>query len=320
MKAIPASPWVGFVLRRLLSLVVITVALVFASFAMVHLVPGDPALAAIGIGGSRDQLAAVRHELGLDLPITTQLVNYWVNLLHGNLGISFATHVPVAEVISQRIGYSIQLAVVSLALVLILSVPIGMVAGALTRDNRHRLTEIAFTSTTSVVGSIPEYLAGTFLAFVFAVVLNILPVGGGEGWASLVLPTLAISLRPIAIVARIVRVETLNVLAMDYIRTARSKRLPDRLIYLRHALPNVLTAALTVGGLLFAGLIGGAVVVENVFARPGLGTALTGAVLARDYPLIQGIILVLGLMVVLVNTIVDLSLAIVDPRSLTRQG
>jgi len=147
-----------------------------------------------------------------------------------------------------------------------------------------------------------------------------LPVGGGEGWESLVLPTLAISLRPIAIIARIVRVETLNVLALDYMRTARSKRLPARVLYLRHALPNVLTAALTVGGLLFAGLIGGAVVVENVFARPGLGTALTNAVLARDYPLIQGIILFLGVMVVFVNAIVDLSLALVDPRSLTKDG
>ena len=320
MSSLTRNPWLQFVIRRLLATGLILVALVFASFLMVHLVPGDPALAAIGIGGNRDQLIAVRHELGLDQPLGQQLLNYWMNLLHGNLGVSFATHVPVSEVIAQRAGYSINLALVSLVLVLVLSVPIGMVAGALTREGRHSYGEVAFTGITSIVSSVPEYLAGTFLAFVFAVVFRLLPVGGGEGWESLVLPTLAISLRPIAIIARIVRVETLNVLALDYMRTARSKRLPARVLYLRHALPNVLTAALTVGGLLFAGLIGGAVVVENVFARPGLGTALTNAVLARDYPLIQGIILVLGVMVVFVNAVVDLSLALVDPRSLTKDG
>jgi len=239
-------------------------------------------------------------------------------VLRGDFGTSFALHIPVTDLIAQRIGYSLQLAVISLLLVMVVSIPGGMLAGALTRDGRRPRGEVVFTGAASVVGSIPEFLAGTFLAFVFAVWLRVLPVAGIEGWETLILPVLAISLRPTAVVARIVRVETLNVLAMDYLRTARSKRLPDRLIYLRHTLPNVLTAALTVGGLLFAGLIGGAVIVENVFARPGLGTGLVNAVQARDYPVIQGITLVLGLGVVIVNTLVVIALAIVDPRSLTR--
>ena len=208
----------------------------------------------------------------------------------------------------------------SLALVLALSVPAGMFAGAFTREGRHRRAEVGFTAATSVIGSLPEYLAGTFLAFFFAVLFRLLPVAGSEGWQSLVLPALAMSLRPIAILARLVRVETLNVLAMDYMRTARSKRLPARLVYWRHVLPNVVTAALTIGGILFAGLIGSAVVVENVFARPGLGTTLVNAVLGRDYPIIQGIILVLGFTVVTVNATVDILLAIVDPRSMSRQA
>jgi peptide/nickel transport system permease protein len=170
-----------------------------------------------------------------------------------------------------------------------------------------------------VIGALPEYLAGTFLAFVFAVWLRLLPVAGDAGWSSLVLPALAIALRPSAVLARIVRVETLNVLAQDYMRTARSKRLPVRLIYLRHTLPNVTTAALSIGGLLFAGLIGGAVVVENVFARPGLGTALVSAVMNRDYPVIQGLILMIGVAVAFVNLMVDVLQGILDPRSLTRQ-
>jgi len=171
---------------------------------------------------------------------------------------------------------------------------------------------------TSVGGALPEFLASTFLAFVFAIWLRWLPVAGADERAAIVLPALAISLRPISVLSRIVRVETLNVLAQDYMRTARSKRLPPRLLYLRHALPNVLTAALTIGGLLFTGLLGGAVIVENVFAWPGLGTAVVQAVLNRDYPVIQGVILMLGMAVVLVNTLVDILLGVVDPRSIIR--
>ncbi|MGH2402841.1 MAG: ABC transporter permease, partial [bacterium] len=211
-----------------------------------------------------------------------------------------------------------QLASVALLLVMALSVPLGMVVGALTREGRNRHAELAFTTLTSVGGALPEFLASTFLAFIFAVWLRWLPVAGADVPAAIILPALAISIRPIAILSRIVRVETLNVLAQDYIRTARSKRLPARLLYLRHTLPNVLTAALTIGGLLFTGLLGGAVIVENVFAWPGLGTAVVSAVLARDYPVIQGVILMLGIAVVAVNTLVDVLLGIVDPRSIIR--
>jgi peptide/nickel transport system permease protein len=311
--------WARFLARRAFSLVLILASLVVLSFAMVRMIPGDPARAVLGSAGTIDEIEGIRHQLGLDVPVSQQFVTYVVNLLHGNLGTSFAYHISVTELISERIGYSLQLASLSLAVILVLAIPIGMIAAAFTRDGRHRKGELAFASVTSVLGSLPEYLAGTFLAFIFAVSLRLLPVAGVEGWESLVLPVMAITIRPVAIVARIVRVEALNVLAMDYIRTARSKRLPVRLIYLRHALPNVLTAALTVGGLLFASLIGSAVVVENVFARPGLGTALISAVLARDYPVIQGVILILGFGVVVINTIVDVLIAMLDPRSLTRQ-
>ena len=290
-----------------------------ASFMMVRLIPGDPALVVGGLSATPDELVLIRHELGIDEPLQVQYAKYWINLAHGNLGASFVTQEPVANVISDRAGSSFQLAGVSLALVLLVSIPLGMLTGALTRDGRHKRLEVTLTGVTSVVGSLPEYLVGTLLAFVFAVWLRLLPVAGSEGWQPLVLPALAISLRPMAILTRLVRVETLNVLAMDYMRTARSKRLPARVIYTRHALPNVVTAALTIGGILFAGIIGGAVIVENVFARPGLGTALVNAVLARDYPVIQGVILVLGVVVVVVNAAVDVLLAMIDPRSITRQ-
>jgi peptide/nickel transport system permease protein len=191
-----------------------------------------------------------------------------------------------------------------------------MLAAALTRENRNRGFELAFTAVTSTMSALPNFLSATFLAFLFAVWLRWLPVAGASQWSAVILPAIAVGLRPLAELSRIVRVETLNVLTQDYVRTARGKRLPARLIYLRHVLPNVLTSALTIGGLVFAGLVGGTVVVENVFAWPGLGTALVQAILARDYPVVQGITLLLGMAVVLVNTAVDTTLKLVDPRVL----
>ncbi|MGQ0548529.1 MAG: ABC transporter permease [Armatimonadota bacterium] len=312
------NPGARLALRRAAGLGIVLGALLIASFLIVRLIPGDPARAIAGFDASQEEVERVRTALGLDRPVLIQFVAYTRNALRLDFGESFVTSEPVTKVIADRLPKTGQLALVSLLLVLALSVPLGMIAGALTREGRNRGAEVAFTAVTSVGGALPEFLASTFLAFIFAVWLRWLPVAGADVSTAFILPALAISIRPIAILSRIVRVETLNVLAQDYIRTARSKRLPARLLYLRHTLPNVLTAALTIGGLLFAGLLGGAVIVENVFAWPGLGTAVVSAVLARDYPVIQGVILMLGIAVVLVNTLVDILLGMVDPRSIIR--
>lgn len=308
-------PLAAFAMRRLLSLVLILIGLVLATFLMIRLIPGDPALNVAGLGATGEEIARVRATLLLDRPLPEQLEIYLTNLAQGDLGRSFFTRQPVSEMLAQRVGTSLQLAAVALAIVMLASVPLGILMGAFTRERRHPRIEVGFTAVTSVLGSLPEFLAATFLAFIFAVWLRWLPVAGTGSAQALVLPALAVSIRPTAILTRIVRVETLNTLASDFIRTARGKRLPDRIIYARHTLPNVVTAALTVGGLLFAGIIGGAVVVENVFARAGLGSALVQAVLARDYPVVQGVVLLLGVTVVVVNASVDLILAAIDPRT-----
>ena len=308
-------PLAAFALRRLLSLVIILAGLVVATFLMIRLIPGDPALNIAGLGATGEDIAKIRSQLYLDRPMAEQFQIYITRMAQGDLGSSFFTRQPVSALIGQRIGTSLQLAAAALLIVMLISVPLGIIMGAFTRERRHPRVELAFTGITSVFGSIPEFLAATFLAFVFAVWLRLLPVAGAGSVQALVLPTLAVSIRPTAILTRIVRVETLNTLASDFIRTARGKRIPDRVIYSRHTLPNVVTAALTVGGLLFAGIIGGAVVVENVFARPGLGTSLVQAVLVRDYPVVQGVVLVLGVTVVVVNALVDITLAFIDPRT-----
>jgi peptide/nickel transport system permease protein len=315
----PRNPWVAFLLRRSLGLILVLAGLLLASFSMVRLIPGDPALLLLGTDPypTSEQLEATRRALGIDKPFLEQFVVYVSDLARGDMGESFNFRgLPVSTVIGRRIGSSLQLAGAALALVLLLSMPLGLLIGALTREGRHKKVELFFTGLTSTVGAIPEFLLATFLAFIFAVWLRILPVAGDLGPQALILPVLSVALRPILVLSRIIRIETLNVLATDYIRTARSKQLSDRVIYLRHVLPNVTTAALTIGGLLFSGIVGGAVIVENIFNRPGLGTMLISAVATKDYPVVQGIVLVIGFTVVMANAIVDVTLAALNPRSL----
>jgi peptide/nickel transport system permease protein len=206
--------------------------------------------------------------------------------------------------------------VLGLDITLFKSLPLGMLAAHITRQGRHPRFELVWTSMTAMFGAIPSFLLATLLIFIFSVWLRALPVAGTSGWQSLVLPVAAICLGPTLTVARIVRLQTLDALAQDYVRTARSKRLPQLSIYLRHVMPNVLTVALTIGGVLFSGLIAGTVFVEQIFSRLGMGTALVGAVITHDYPVVQTIVLLLGMAVVIVNTIVDVLLGLVDPRSL----
>ena len=317
---ISLSGWWRFAATRLVGLIGVVLFLAVGTFFLVRLAPGDPAVFAAGLAASNVHVADIRHQMGLDLPLSVQFGNYLAGLARGDFGRSFFYGQPVSVLLGQQSGYSFQLAGVAVMIVLLVSLPGGMLAAAFTREGRHGGVEFSFMTVSSAVGAIPEYLTATLLALVFAVVLHLLPIAGAEGWQSLILPVLAISLRPTAILLRIVRIETLNALAQDYMRTARSKRLPARLIYMRHALPNVATATLTVGGLLFTGLIGGAIIVENVFARPGLGTSLVNAVLYHDYPFLQAIAIELGATVVAVNTLVDVLLAAIDPRSLARQA
>jgi peptide/nickel transport system permease protein len=319
-SAVTQNIWVRFLVRRLLSGLLVLVVLVCSVFVLVHLVPGDPVVKALGPDAPQATIDRIRAENGFDQPLGQQFTRYLSHLAQGDLGRDFVTGVPVSETIGQRIGGSLQIAGAALVLVLAVSIPLGMLAGALTREGRRRRLEVGFVSVTSVFSSIPDYLIATVLAFLFAVQFQLFPVADSDGLDSLVLPVLAVSLHSIMSLTRLVRLETLNVLAQDYIRTARSERLPARLIYTRHALPNVVTAALTLGGVIFANLIGGAVVVENVFGRTGLGTALVSAVTANQYVVVQGITLVLGVIVIVANLLVDITLGIMDPRSLAKRS
>jgi ABC-type dipeptide/oligopeptide/nickel transport system permease component len=320
LTARTANPWTRFTARRLGRLVVSLWVVVTAAFLMLHLIPGDPVRAALGPAASAELVAARRAALGLDQPLWHQYLDYLRGLFTGDLGVSMTSGLPVTQVIGDRLPATVELAVGAFVLAVILSVPLGLLFAVLTRGGRRRPAELAFTATSVILGTIPEFLLAVGLVWLFGVNLGWLPVAGREGFGSYVLPVVALALGPGAILARIVRVETLSVLRADFIRTARAKRLPNAVVYLRHALPNALTATITVCGLLLGSLVAGTVLVENVFAWPGLGSTIVSSILAKDYPVVQGIVLVYGLGVLLVNLVVDVALALLDPRSTIRES
>jgi peptide/nickel transport system permease protein len=314
-----AHPWTRFAARRFGRLLVSVWVLVTAAFGMIHLIPGDPVRAALGPTATHELVAARRAALGLDQPLWQQYVDYLRGLFTGDLGVSMNSGLPVTDILGDRLPPTLELAVLAFALALLVSVPLGLGFAVLTRGGRRRPLELGFTSTSVVLAAIPEFLLAVALVWLFSVNLGWAPVAGRDGAASYVLPVVALALAPAAILSRIVRVETLTVLRADYVRTARAKRLPARTVYFRHALPNALTAAITLGGLLLGALVAGTVLVENVFAWPGLGSTIVSSILAKDYPVVQGVVLVYGIGVLVVNLLVDVALAMLDPRSTIRE-
>jgi peptide/nickel transport system permease protein len=307
--------WLRFAVRRTAVLVVSLAVLVTATFFTLHLVPGDPARTGLGPTATVQQVEQRREALNLDESLLTQYRLFVAGLFNGRLGESFTAGQPVGEIIGERFPATARLAGLAFAVTLLLGIPVGVAIAILNRGNRHRAVRGAFSATTGLLVSIPDYVMATGLVALFAVTLDWLPVAGDEGWSSYVLPVAALALLPAAGLARVARVECADVLGEDYMRVARGKRLPPRQLYVRHALPNALTATLTVSGLIFSGLIAGTVIIENVFAWPGLGSAVVQAIIDKDYPLVQGIVLLLGGIALVVNTVVDVALGMLDPRS-----
>lgn len=320
VAGIAERPWVRFAVRRLSRLVVSLWVLVTASFLIIHLIPGDPVRAALGPTAPASLVNRRRQDLGLNDPLWLQYVHYFKGLATGDLGTSMISQLPVSQVVGDRLPATVSLAVLAFLVAIVIAIPVGVVMAVVTRNGRGRRTELAFTSTSVVLGTIPDFLLGVGLVYVFAVHLHWFPVAERTGPSSYVLPVLALAIGPAAVLARIVRVEMAAVLHADYVRTARAKRLPAAAIYLKHALPNALTTSITLGGLLLSSLVAGTVFVENVFAWPGLGSTIVQSILAKDYPVVQAIVLVYGVGVLIVNLVVDVALALLDPRSTIRES
>jgi peptide/nickel transport system permease protein len=318
--AAAASPWSRFAARRLGQLLISVLVLVTASFLMIHLVPGDPVRAALGLDASQGVVNARRAALGLNDPLWLQYVHYLRDLLSGKMGDSITSGLPVAQTIGQRLPATLELAGYAFGVAIIVAIPLGLTMGVVTRGGRRRGAELSFTAVAVVLGAIPGFLLAFGLIDVFSVQLGWTPVALQGGFSSYALPVLSLAIGPAVILARILRLEVLAALQADYVRTARAKRLPSARLYLGHVLPNALTATITVCGLLLAGLVAGTVLIENVFAWPGLGQTMVASIISKDYPVVQGIVLVYGTGVLLVNLAVDVTLALLDPRSTIREA
>jgi peptide/nickel transport system permease protein len=308
----------AFVARRILATVPVLATVALFVFFMLRLTPGDPAAIMAGDAASSAQIEAIRGQLGLDRPIPAQFAIWAGRLLEGDLGQSFFFKAPVRALIAQRIGPTLALATTTIILAVLVAVPLGVLAAS-----RHGTLIDRLVMGFAVLGfSVPVFVLGYLLIWLFAIELRWLPVQGykplsaglGPFLYQLVLPSLTLAVVYIALIARITRTSLLEVLGEDHVRTARAKGLPERTVLLRHGLRNAAVPIVTVIGLGVALLIGGVVVTESVFNIPGLGRLTVDAVLGRDYPTIQGVILVFSGLYVLVNLLVDLSYGLLDPR------
>jgi len=279
-------------------------------FLLIHLVPGDPIQAMLGEGAASADVQAARHAYGLDQSIGKQYLQYWNGVLHGRLGQSIRLNQDVGRVIWERYPYTLRLTIAALIVALVLSIP----AGVRSAQRRDRWDD-RLLSVVSLFGlSFPNFALGPILILFFAIKLGLLPVSGAGTWEHLVLPALTLGGALAAILTRMVRTAMLEELSQDYIRTARAKGLSESKVVYKHALRNAMIPVLTVVGLQFGSLLAGAIVTETIFSWPGIGRLTISAISNRDYFLVQGCILAIGLTYIAVNLFTDVLYAAVNPR------
>src|SRR5215510_8781688 len=299
-----------YISTRMLYLVPVLWLVVSVVFLLIHLVPGDPIQQMLGENASSTDIQAARHVYGLDVPIGRQYVNYWKGVLHGDLGRSFRFDQPVSRVIGLRYPQTLLLTLASMTVALLISIPAGVRSAR--RRNRWDDRALSFVSLLGL--SFPNFALGPILILFFAIFLGLLPVSGSGTPAHLVLPAITMGGALAAILTRMVRTAMLEELGQDYIRTARAKGLSERRVVYKHALRNAMIPVLTLVGLQFGALLAGAIVTETIFSWPGLGRLTVSAISNRDYSLVQGCILAVGLTYVLVNLVTDMLYMVVNPR------
>ncbi len=300
-----------YILKRLILTIPMLLGIVILVFLMVKLVPGDAVSAMQGqLKLSAEQMASIRRALGLDEPLYVQLGNYLLGLARGDMGRSLFGGRPIRDLIAANLPATIQLTCAGMLVAIVLGLPLGIFSAL----KQNSVWDVGSTLVGLIGVSIPAFWLGLMLIQLFAVTLGWLPITGDRGLRGLVMPALALGLAEAAIITRMTRATLVEVLRTDYIRTARAKGLAEQIVIWRHGLRNAFLPILTMIGMQFGTLFGGAVIIENVFARQGVGTLVTQAVINRDFPVVQGCVLVAAALYVLVNLVVDVLYAVVDPR------
>jgi len=299
-----------YLVRRIIALIPVALGVATLTFSLIHLVPGDPALAMLGDFAAPADVAQMRHELKLDFPLWQQYLYFLSGIVRGDLGESISQHEPVARLIRERFPATLELAIAGLFVAILLAFPLGMIAGA----NPGGAADMGAMSFAILGISVPHLYLGPLLMIVFSLDLGWFPLTGRGGLSHLVLPAVTLGTALAAIIARMLRQSLVQVLETDYMRTARSKGLSRATAVLHHGLRNALTPVVTLLGLQAGALLTGSIVVEMIFSWPGLGRLMITAINSRDYPLVEGCVLVFALSYVVVNMLTDLVYSVVDPR------
>lgn len=311
-----------YALKRLLSLCISLIVASLVIFAVIEVIPGDPASVRLGIKAQADTLAALRAEMGLDRPLPVRYWDWATGMLTGDFGTSYTYDTPVADMVADRIGVSLPLAIYALVLSTVIAFPAGILAAA----KRGGAGDTAVMGATQLGVAIPNFWFAMILVLIFAINLRWFPSGGFPGWdqgvwasfKALTLPAIALALPQAAILARVMRSSLLDMLGEDFMRTARAKGLTRRQALWRHAVRNALIPVLTIIGLQFAFLLAGGIIIEQVFYLPGLGRLIFQSISARDLIVVESVVMLLVFMVIVVNFTVDLAYAAVDPRLRSR--
>ena len=307
-----------YVLRRLVSLTITLALSTIVIFAVMEVVPGDPAQIILGLGATDETLAALREQMGLDQPLISRYFQWVSGMLVGDFGTSYTYSVPVHELIAERTIVSLPLAIIALILSTIIAIPTGILAAS----RRGKLADTGIMGLTQLGIAIPNFWFAMLMVYVFAISFQLVPAGGFPGWEagiftamkSLILPAIALALPQAAILARVTRSALLESLGEDYIRTARAKGLTRSMVLWRHALRNAMIPVLTIMGLQFAFLLAGTIIIENVFYLPGLGRLIFQAITQRDLIVVESTVVLLVGTVITINFFIDLAYAWVDPR------
>ena len=302
---------VRFTLKRLLWMIPVLIGILFIVFTLSHFMPGDPVQNKLGTNYTQEQYDAMEHELGLDQPFLKQFWDYLVGVVtRFDLGTSYKSYRAVNTMIFERLGTTLKLGIFSSIVTIVISMPLGIISA------RKQYTPLDYSVTTIslIFASVPGFWLAMMMMILFALKLGWLPSSGIGSWKNYVMPVLAQGLMPLASITRMTRSSMLEVIRQDYIRTARAKGLPENKVIHRHALRNALIPVITVVGMQMSMIFGGSVVIETIFSMPGLGTLLMSSINGRDYPAIMGIVFVLSLSVCVINLLVDLVYAAVDPR------
>lgn len=306
-----------FLLRRTVGFVLTLLVVSVVVFAVMNILPGDPALTILGLDASEDALAALREQLGLNQPVLVRYFTWVWNALHGDFGISHSFRVPVSGLIAERLPMTISLAVAGMLMTLLIALPAGILAAS--KHGKAADWGVMFLSQLGI--AVPAFWLSMLLVLLFAVKLRWLPPGHFPGWGdpvaairALILPTVALGLVQSAVLARVTRSSALEVMRLDFVRTARASGLSRRRVLWHHVLPNALVPIVTIVGMQFAAVVTGTIVIENVFSLPGLGRLVFQSIANRDLPTVQALVMMFAAIVVTANFIVDLLYVAIDPR------